>query len=293
MSWLQLTLETDKNSAELLSDLLNRFGAISVSLSAASNDALYGEDITGDTELWDTTRITAQLHVDTDLDILLACIRNQVGAENITHHKIGLVQDRDWVGEYKQEVGPVTFGKRLCIYPGWSTPPDNIQHYLRLEPGLAFGSGLHETTSMCIDWLVTHDLENKLVIDYGCGSGILALTALELGARFAYAIDIDPQAIMATRGNAGRNNANSKIAVIYPDETDLPRVDILVANILSGPLVELAPKFECLVKPGGSIILSGILAVQTEECLSAYSAWFNMDTPQYRNEWSLLTGIRQ
>lgn len=293
MSWLQLTLDTDKNSAKLLSELLNQFGAISVSLSAASNEALYGEDTVNDTELWDITRITAQLHTDTDLDILLACIRNRVGAEKIIQHKIGLVRDRDWISEYKQETGPVIFGERLCICPSWCEPPENIQHCINLDPGLAFGTGSHETTSMCLDWLINNELENKQVIDYGCGSGILALAALELGAIHAYAIDIDPQAIMATKENARRNNANKKISVIYPDEIDLPEVDILMANILSGPLVELAPKFECLVKPGGSIILSGILAVQAEDCLSTYSSWFNMDAPRFQKEWAMLTGIRQ
>ena len=293
MSWLLLTLHTDKVSAEILSELLNQFGAISVSLSAACNQPLYGEETTSDTELWDTTRITAQLHTDTDLDILLICLRNRVGAEKIINHNFEIIQDRDWVSEYKQETGPVVFGERLCICPSWCKPPKNFQHYINLEPGLAFGTGLHVTTSLCLNWLASNDLENKQIIDYGCGSGVLALAALELGAEYAYAIDIDPQAIMASKANAKRNNTKQKITIAYPDEIEIPTADILVANILSGPLVELAPKFEQLVKPGGTIILSGILAVQVEDCLSAYSSWFNMGGPQFQNEWAILTGVRR
>ena len=293
MSWLQLTLHTDKASAEMLSDLLNQFGAISVSLSAACNQSLYDEETMNDTELWDTTRITAQLHTDTDLDILLICLRNRVGAEKIFNHNFELIHDRDWVSEYKRETGPVVFGERLCICPGWCKPPENIQHYINLEPGLAFGTGLHVTTSLCLNWLANNDLESKQIIDYGCGSGILALAALELGADYAYAIDVDPQAIMASQENAKRNNMKEKLTIAYPDEMELPAADILMANILSGPLVELAPKFEHLVKPGGKIILSGILAVQTEECLSTYSSWFNMGAPLFQNEWTMLTGIRR
>lgn len=293
MSWLQLTLQTDKISADLLSELLNQFGAISVSLSAACNQSLYDEETMNDTGLWDTTRITAQLHPDTDLDILLICLRNRVGAEKIINHSFETIQDRDWVSEYKKETGPVVFGERLCICPSWCKPPDGIQHYINLDPGLAFGTGLHVTTSLCLNWLASNNLESKHIIDYGCGSGILALAALELGAGFAYAIDIDPQAIMASQENARRNKTRGKIKITYPDEIDLPAADILVANILSGPLVELAPKFEHLVKPGGTILLSGILAVQTEECLSAYSTWFNMAVPLFQNEWAMLTGIRR
>ena len=293
MSWLQLTLECNKDHAEQLSELLEQFGAISVSLSAVSEGEIYGNGVVDVTELWERTRVCALLHVDTDMDTMLICLRDRVGINNILHHQINLIKDKDWFNEFKQGQGPLCFGDRFCICPSWCDPPADIKHHLFLDPGLAFGSGTHDTTALCLEWLVRHEIANKCVIDFGCGSGILALAALKLGADRAYAVDIDPQALRSTTANAEYNGLSEKITVSYPGETELPVSDILLANILLKPLQESASEFARLVRTGGDIILSGILAVQAEDCLAAYKTWFNMESPIFRQEWTLIQGTRK
>jgi len=292
MSWLQLTLECERNAVERLCALLERFSAVSISLSASSGEAMLAEGIGLREDFWERTRISALLHKDTDLDILLACLRNCAGTEQILGYQIEMVGDKDWVSEVQQSHHPQVFGNRLCVCPGWCTPPDDIPHLIMLDPGLAFGTGGHDTTAMCLDWLVQNDITGRVVIDYGCGSGVLALAAAALGASHVYAVDIDPQALAAARSNADRNQMQFNITVAYPGEIELPIADILLANVLLGPILELAPEFARLVGDGGAVVLSGLLAVQSEECLAAYQTWFNMDTPWYRREWALLHGIR-
>ena len=292
MAWLQLTLECGREAAEKLSVLLEKFGANSVSWVAASSEDLLIESSFTSVDFWERTHISALLHADTDLDILLASLRNCVGADQIRGYHIAVVEDRDWVSEAQQAHQPLIFGNRLCICPGWCVPPDNIPHLLMLDPGLAFGTGGHDTTAMCLEWLVQNDITGKVVIDYGCGSGVLALAASALGASHVYAVDIDPQALQAARANTERNGMQGNITVAHPDEMTLPVADIMLANVLLGPLVKLAPEFAGLVRVQGTLVLSGLLAVQAEECLVAYQTWFNMDTPCYRKEWALLQGMR-
>jgi len=293
MAWLQLTFESNRESANTLSELLEKFGAVSVSLSASSNELLFGQGSSKSEDLWEQTRVTALLHEDTDLDTLIVVARNRVGADQIRQHQIELIEDRDWVSEYQQTHGPRIFGDQLCICPGWCTPPDHIPNILMLDPGLAFGTGTHDTTGMCLDWLVDHDVCGKQVIDYGCGSGILALAALKLGAAHAWAVDIDAQALEATRANADRNQLSDQITIMHPDAIELPVVDMLLANVLLNPLKILATKFAGLVSADGVVVISGILATQAEECLAAYQSWFNMQTPVFRREWALLEGTRK
>jgi len=293
MAWLQLTFESNRESANTLSELLEQFGAVSVSLSASSNELLFGQGSSKSEDLWEQTRVTALLHEDTDLDTLIVVARNRVGADQIRQHQIELIEDRDWVSEYQQTHGPRIFGDQLCICPGWCTPPDHIPNILMLDPGLAFGTGTHDTTGMCLDWLVDHDVCGKQVIDYGCGSGILALAALKLGAAHAWAVDIDAQALEATRANADRNQLSDQITIMHPDAIELPVVDMLLANVLLNPLKILATKFAGLVSADGVVVISGILATQAEECLAAYQSWFNMQTPVFRREWALLEGTRK
>ena len=292
MSWLQLTLECPEADVEKLSQLLEKFNADSISLSAVSGAALLADGAGLREEFWERTRISALLHEDTDLDILLACLRNCAGTDHILGHQIALIDDRDWVGEVQQSHQPRIFGNQLCICPGWCSPPDPIPHLIILDPGLAFGTGGHDTTAMCLDWLVQNEISGRVVIDYGCGSGVLALAAASLGASHVYAVDIDPQALEASRFNADRNNLHGNITVAHPDRIKLPVADILLANVLLSPLLELAPEFARRVCGGGSVVLSGVLAVQSEECLAAYQTWFNMDAPWYRSEWALLYGTR-
>ena len=300
MSWLQLELETHQAQAEELSELLEQFGAVSVSLSASSDEPVFDRVDQGladqhreDKQLWEKTRVTALLHPDSDLDITLVCLRDRIGAENIFHHKIELIKDKDWVGEFKATHQPLVFSERVCICPSWCEPPDNNLPTIILDPGLAFGTGTHPTTSLCIEWLAEHDVSDKLVIDYGCGSGILAMVAASLGAKQVYAVDIDEQALQAARENIDLNNLTEKIIVRHVDDVSLPVADVLVANILMNPLKDLIQAFAALTKPGGEIILSGLLHVQAEECLDAYGTCFNMNKPVFNQEWTRLHGIKK
>jgi len=291
MSWLQLELETHQAQAEELSELLEQFGAISVTLTASSYEPVF--DAESETKkLWDKTRLIALLHPESDLDIMLVCLRDRIGADNIFSHKIELIKDKDWVSEFKSAHQPLLFSNRICISPSWCELPENNIPTLILDPGLAFGTGSHPTTSLCIEWLAENDLTDKIVIDYGCGSGILAMVAALLGANQVYAVDIDSQALQAARENINRNKLSEKIIVDHVDNISLPVVDILVANILMNPLKNLAEKFSTLTKSGGDIILSGLLHVQAEECLAAYASRFNMDEPVFNSEWTRLHGIK-
>jgi ribosomal protein L11 methyltransferase len=291
MPWLQLTLESDPQHAEQMAELLEQFGAISVSFSAISDEAIFGQDVT-DSTLWQRTRVIATLYEETDLDVLLVCLRNRIGAEHIHKHEITLLQDKDWVDEYKQGYKPLMFGDKLCISPSWCKPPASQLNPIILDLGLAFGTGTHATTSLCLEWLVANGVCGKTVIDYGCGSGILALAAARLGAKAVYAVDIDLQALSAARENSQRNHLDTHITINHADDIDLPCAEILVANILMNPLLDLAPRFADLIQVGGYIVLSGLLAVQAEECLATYQSWFNMEVPVFRQEWALLKGVR-
>jgi ribosomal protein L11 methyltransferase len=292
MSWLQLELETHQAQAEELSDLLEQFGAVSVTLTASSDEPVF--DAEGETKkLWDKTKLIALLHPDSDLDIILVCLRDRIGAENIFSHKIELIKDKDWVSEFKASHQPLIFSSRVCICPSWCEPPENNLPTLILDPGLAFGTGSHPTTSLCIEWLAGNDVADKIVIDYGCGSGILAMVAALLGAKQVYAVDIDEQALQAARENIDRNKLSEKIIVSHVDNASLPVTDILLANILMNPLKGLMEEFSALTGSGGDIVLSGLLHVQAEECLEAYASCFNMDEPVFNQEWTRLHGIKK
>jgi ribosomal protein L11 methyltransferase len=291
MSWLQLELETHQAQAEELSDLLEQFGAVSVTLTASSDEPVF--DAESETKkLWDRTKLLALLHPDSDLDIMLVCLRDRIGAKNIFSHKIELLKDKDWVSEFKSAHEPIIFSDRICICPSWCEPPENNLPTLILDPGLAFGTGSHPTTSLCIEWLAENDLTDKVIIDYGCGSGILAMVAALLGAKHVYAVDIDEQALQAARENINQNKLSEKISVSHVDDASLPEADILVANILMNPLKGLIEKFSALTKSDSDIILSGLLHVQAEECLEAYATCFDMDEPVFNQEWTRLHGIR-
>lgn len=292
MSWLQLELETGKAEADILSGLLEQMGAVSVSLSASSDEPVF-DNFEQQREYWDKTRVTALLHPDTDLDILLVCVRDRVGAERIYSHQLVQVQEKDWVGEFKAQHEPVLFADTIWIIPSWCEAPDSDKPGLILDPGLAFGTGAHPTTAMCIDWLAQLDLKDKLVIDYGCGSGILAMVAARLGAREVFAVDIDPQAVQAATDNVKRNALQEKIHIALPDDIQLPAAELLVANILANPLQELVQQFAELTQSGGDLVLSGLLHIQADECLATYASYFNMDTPGFDSEWACLHGVRQ
>ncbi|MEM6998424.1 MAG: 50S ribosomal protein L11 methyltransferase [Pseudomonadota bacterium] len=291
MSWLQLELVTGKSEADTLTELLEQMGAVSVTLSANSDEPVFDQHGEAN-QLWQNTRIQALLHPDTDLDILLVCIKNRVGAEKLTQHKIKMIKDKDWVSEYKSHHQPVLFADRIWISPSWCEMPESEKPTITLDPGLAFGTGSHPTTALCIQWLAENDIKDKTVIDYGCGSGILAMAAAKLGARHVYAVDIDPQAVNAASENVSTNKLENTIRVGLVDQMELPIADVLLANILMNPLIGLIMTFSSLTHANSQLVLSGLLHTQAEECQSAYSAYFSMQTAVYKDEWARLEGCR-
>ncbi len=291
MSWLRLTLECHATSVESLSQLLEQFGAIAISSEARTDEALFA-GVADDPVFWHRTAVSALFDDSIDLDILLACARNRIGTENLLNSRVEAVTDQNWLESQQAEHNAAVFADRLCIRPSWVETDKHYPDTLVLDPGLAFGSGRHATTALCLEWLATHSPDSQQVIDYGCGSGILALAAAKLGAGPVYAVDIDPQALLATETNARNNQLQDRIIVTAAAGADLSAADVLIANILLNPLMELAPDFAALLKTNGRLVLSGILAVQVEECLAAYAPWFNMVAPVFRDEWALLEGTR-
>lgn len=291
MSWLRITLECHADYVESLSHLFEQFDAIAICSEAQSNEQLFA-GVDEDPVYWHRTAISALYDESIDLDILLACARNRIGTENLLGSRVEAVADQNWSEAHKAEHDAMVFAERLCIRPSWVQASQNYPATLILDPGLAFGSGKHATTALCLEWLAAQELGAKQVIDYGCGSGILALAAAKLGAALVYAVDIDPQALVATQANANNNELRHKLVVSAVESVILPAVDVLIANILLNPLIELAPRISALVRDKGKLVLSGILAVQAEECLAAYSPWFTMAAPVFQDEWALLEGTR-
>jgi len=206
-------------------------------------------------------------------------------------YQLEILEDKDWERAWMENFHPMSFGKRLWICPSWCNPVEPEAVNLLLDPGLAFGTGTHPTTSLCLKWLDSFNIENKIVIDYGCGSGVLGVAALLLGAKHMYGVDNDPQALIASKENAKRNGLpEEKISLHLPDNMPNIQADIMMANILAQPLINLASHLANLTRPGGSIILSGILEEQAEAVSHAYSHWFQMTTPIADEGWIRLRG---
>jgi ribosomal protein L11 methyltransferase len=291
MGWLRLTVSTDAAHVEAIAEMLERFGAASISYVPLTKEPLFDEGEESGS-LWRETGLIALLDESIDLDILLACLRNQVGAEHIRSHHVAPLQEEAWSDRHKAAHGPMVYGGRLCVCPSWCDPPAHVSAIIRLDPGLAFGTGSHPTTRLCLEWLAGAELSGARVIDYGCGSGVLGLAAAVLGAVAVQAVDKDAQALAAARANTAGNGLAGLIRVCRPEELE-SGADVLLANILLGPLLQLAERFAGLLAPGGRVVLSGLLAHQAEECLAAYQPWFKMEAPRFSNEWAVLCGSRR
>lgn len=296
MPWLRFSLLSDAQHADALSALLSELGAASVTLLDDADQPLF-EPPPGATPLWDKTRVTALFDANTDMTPILAALAEQVDAETLAARHIEPLEDKDWVRAWMEEYHPIACGKRLWIVPSWLAPPDPAAVNLILDPGLAFGTGTHPTTFLCMQWLDGAEVEDKIVIDYGCGSGILGIAAALLGASRVLSVDLDPQALQATRDNAARNQVEDRIEVYMPsglpaDPTRDEQAGLLLANILAGPLRELAPRLAALTRRGGDIVLSGILAEQAAQVSEAYAPWFEMHAPVEQEGWVRLHGRR-
>ncbi|WP_281646103.1 50S ribosomal protein L11 methyltransferase [Parendozoicomonas sp. Alg238-R29] len=292
MSWIQLKLDTTPDQSSELEDLLLECGACAVTYQDGCDQPLYEPDL-GTTPLWNNLRLFGLFAADTDMEEVMVQLNN-VALGSYSAHRIEIVEDKDWEREWMTHFHPMQFGKRLWVCPSWKEIPHPEAVNLMLDPGLAFGTGTHPTTALCLKWLDAQELDGKQVIDYGCGSGILAIAALLLGAKHAVGVDTDPQALEASRDNAGRNNIEEgKLHVYYPKDTPDVKADVMVANILAGPLISLAKTLARHTLPGGKLALSGILAEQADDVLTAYSEWFTMDPVTELDGWVRLNGVRK
>lgn len=292
MPWLQLILETDADSAPALSDLLSEAGALAVTLEDDADQPLY-EPPPGATPLWRATRVVGLFEQESDVEQIVAAIAAAWAPRELPPWRVERVEDREWSREWMDSFRPMQFGRRLWIVPSWSEAPESEAVNILLDPGLAFGTGTHPTTRLCLEWLDQHAPADAQVVDYGCGSGILAIAAAKLGACQVWAVDNDPQALLATRENAARNEVVERILTALPDQMPESRNDVLIANILAEPLIALALRFAFLVRPGGQLVLSGILPEQAEPVLSAYLDWFDMAPAFECDGWVRLEGRRK
>lgn len=296
MPWLQIKIDTNPSHAEVLEELLMAAGANAITLEDCKDQPLF-EPIRGTTPLWQDTRITGLFDADQDAQAMTRAIRagweDIFPATDFPPVKVEILEDKDWEREWMDNFHPIQVGERLWICPSWKDAPDHNAVNLTLDPGLAFGTGTHPTTFMCLKWLDQNDVSGKTVVDYGCGSGILGVAALLLGAEQAWGVDNDPQALIATRENTRRNNLpDDQFEVFMPGKLEDTRADLMLANILAGPLIDLATVITELVRHEGQLVLSGILQHQADEVIRAYSPWFDFDPVQTLDEWVCLSAIK-
>ena len=292
MPWLQVSITAEREQVPLLELLLENLGAVSVTLGDAVDDPIL-EPGPGEQPLWPQTRISALFEGSRDAKGLHTAIRASLPPESAQRLSLERVEDRIWERVWMEDFHPMHFGRRLWVCPQGMTPgaPDAVT--LELDPGLAFGTGTHPTTALCLEWLDAADLRNRTVIDYGSGSGILGIAALLLGASRALAVDHDPQALLATRENARRNGVDRRLEAYHPAQLPDIQVQILLANILACPLIELCATLAQRVESGGSIVLSGILSEQGAAVHQTYQPYFEMSPPVARDGWVRLEGVRR
>ncbi|UUC49726.1 50S ribosomal protein L11 methyltransferase [Pseudomonas citronellolis] len=292
MPWVQVRLAITPEQAPTYEDALLEVGAVSVTFMDAEDQPIFEPDL-GTTPLWTHTHLLALFEGGTDEAALLAHLQLLTGGE-LPQHQVEVVEDQDWERSWMDNFKPMRFGRRLWIVPSWHEAPEPEAVNLLLDPGLAFGTGTHPTTALCLEWLDGQELAGDTVLDFGCGSGILAIAALLLGAKQALGTDIDPQALEASRDNATRNGIDPALFPVYlPADLPAGQADVVVANILAGPLVSLAGQLTSLVKPGGRLALSGILAEQAEEVRAAYADAFELEPTAEREGWVRISGRRR
>ena len=287
MPWLQLRISATKKNTEQLSDVLMEAGALAVTLQDAGDQPLL-EPGPGETPIWSETIVIGLFNADEDMNAVMRFVESKTGSA--FQYKLDPLEDKDWERAWMDNYHPMSFGDRLWIVPSWTPPPDPDAVNILLDPGLAFGTGTHPTTALCLEWLDQHDIYGKEIIDYGCGSGILAIAAALLGAKHVWAIDHDPQALTATLANAEKNNISEKISVGRPHELPEIQADIILANILAGPLMSLAGHLAKHTKTGGNIILSGLLVAQAQEVTDQYRTHYSMHNPVQKEGWVRLDG---
>lgn len=296
MSWLTLSVTASADYAEALSEALLAHGALSVDMLDADADtpdeqAIFGEPGEPTSSVWQHNLVNALFESDADVAGILQACCTELGLAALPPHKIETLEENDWVRLTQSQFDPIRISDRLWIVPTWHEPTNPKAINIALDPGLAFGTGSHPTTRLCLRWLDGNIKGSESVLDYGCGSGILAIAAMKLGAGSAVGVDVDAQAVVASRDNA---SANRVLADFYlPDGITLAQYDVVVANILTNPLRALAPLLAGAAKPGGRIVLSGILAEQAEEVMRIYAQWFDLAPAVLEDGWCCLSGVKR
>ena len=291
MDWLQISFQIEKSQADLISEVLTGLGSLSITYSDTLDDAIY-EPPVGQTPLWDNVTVNALFSTDVNQEDIKASIFEICNVNALTSF---ILKDRVWEDECKKDFHSMKFGENLWVCPSWESqaelPSDAI--IINMDPGLAFGTGSHQTTSLCLEYLDNNPPKNIDVIDFGCGTGILAIAAAKLGASRVLAIDNDPQAIISSKDNVINNQCESIIKTIHSeDEIDFEGCDLLIANILTNPLIKLAPTFAALVNPDGLLLLSGILKKQVDRVVGCYSEYFTNLEVSNIDEWYRVTATR-
>ena len=289
MAWLQLSVTTDENTAPDISEILGTLGAVSVTYVDAADQPVY-EPEPGETRIWKKTRVIGLFEPDADMELIKSIVSLNFTNTIPEDWQLETLDDQVWERTWMEYYRPMKFGEKLWVCPTGQEISEPGTVCLTLDPGLAFGTGTHPTTALCLKWLSNHDLTGKSIIDYGCGSGILAIAAILLGANHACAVDIDPQALTATRDNAKKNHLENKINCYQPDQFPGSRADMVLANILAQPLIELSQLISGLVKPAGQLILSGILNEQAESVIKAYTPFIAINPPIQQEDWCRLDG---
>jgi len=293
MPFLQLTLAVGTADPAPFEDALLAAGALSITLEDAADNPVL-EPAPGTTPLWPSVQIKALFDAAADQDVIAALLATEL-AQPLPPLSFEPIADRAWEREWLKDFRPMRFGRRLWICPDGQRPDAAVPDacYIDLDPGLAFGTGTHPTTALCLEWLDGAQLHGKTVIDYGCGSGVLAIAALKLGAAAALAVDIDPQAVIATNDNAQRNGVADRLTVSTVDQMRAQPAHVLLANILAEPLMHLAPRLAELVRPGGELVLSGLLTQQAPAVAMPYAPWFDIQPVAIRDDWARLSGKRR
>jgi ribosomal protein L11 methyltransferase len=301
MSWNEIVIEVARHQAEALSDALMDSGALSVIVEDADEGTDAEQPIFGEPGMeieasaWERSRVVALTDLDTDHAALIQTAANAVGLHETPAFTLRRVEEQDWVRLTQSQFDPIQIGKRIWVVPSWHEAPDPEALILELDPGLAFGTGSHPTTRLCMEWLEAHIQSGNTVLDYGCGSGILALVAKKVGAQTAVGVDIDPQALEAANYNSERNHC--EVDYYLPDAfaeaySEQQTFDVVVANILASPLKLLAPMLVSRVTPGGSLVLSGVLERQIDEVISAYAPLITLQVYAAHEGWVALSGQR-
>ena len=297
MHWLTLVVDTDAEHAEGLSEALLELGALSVDLLDADagtpdEQAIFGEPGEPPPGVWQHNRVSALFDDDRDVPAILREAAGRIGLKDLPANRIETLADNDWVRLTQSQFEPIRISARLWIVPTWHEPSDPDAINIVLDPGLAFGTGSHPTTRLCLRWLDNNLQGGESVLDYGCGSGILAIAALKLGAARATGVDVDSQAVTASRDNAAANRVeNAKFYL--PDNAPQDSYDLVVANILTNPLRMLAPLLANATRQGGQIVLSGILEEQAQDVMNIYRQWFDLNAPIFEEGWACLSGRKR